>query len=175
MIKVIPQIDKSWTLFLDRDGVINKKLENDYVKSIDEFEFLPMALEAIKVFSNHFNKIIIVTNQQGIGKQLMTDFDLKKVHQHLIKEVKTFGGNIDAIYYAPQLASENSIMRKPNIGMAITAKNDFPSIDFNKSVMIGDSISDMEFAQNTNMFEVFIGESKEYYSIDSLYSFSKLL
>jgi histidinol-phosphate phosphatase family protein len=175
MSKAIPPIDKNWTLFLDRDGVINKKLDNDYVKTINEFEFLPNVLEALKVFSKHFHKIVIVTNQQGISKKLMSDYDLEKVHQYLLKEVTAFGGTIDAIYHAPQLASENSIMRKPNIGMAITAKNDFPSIDFNKCIMIGDSISDMEFAQNTNMFEVFIGENEDYFCIDSLYSFCKLL
>ena len=68
----IPKIDTSWTLFLDRDGVINKKLEGDYVKIIDEFEFLPYALEAIKLFSSRFHKVVIVTNQQGISKRLMT-------------------------------------------------------------------------------------------------------
>ena len=126
----IPKIDTSWTLFLDRDGVINKKLENDYVKTIDEFEFLPQVLEAIKQFSSHFQKIVVVTNQQGISKKLMTENDLEKVHQYLLAEVNKYGGKIDAIYYAPQLAEENSVMRKPNIGMAMAAKKEFPSIDF---------------------------------------------
>ena len=99
----IPKIDTSWTLFLDRDGVINKKLEGDYVKIIDEFEFLPYALEAIKLFSSRFHKVVIVTNQQGINKRLMTEDDLHKVHQHLLQEVQNFGGRIDAIYHAPQL------------------------------------------------------------------------
>ena len=124
----IPKIDTSWTLFLDRDGVINKKLDGDYVKTIYEFEFLPYALEAIKLFSSHFHRIIIVTNQQGISKCLMTEDVLHKVHQHLLQEVQNFGGRIDAIYHAPQLAEENSIMRKPNIGMAIQAKEEFSSI-----------------------------------------------
>ena len=85
MTFTLPKIDKSWTLFLDRDGVINKKLENDYVKTIDEFEFLPQVLEAIKQFSSHFQKIVIVTNQQGISKKLMTENDLEKVHQYFGK------------------------------------------------------------------------------------------
>ena len=171
----IPKIDTSWTLFLDRDGVINKKLDNDYVKTINEFEFLPYALEAIKLFSNHFHRIVIVTNQQGISKGLMTENDLHKVHQHLLQEVQNHGGRIDAIYHAPQFAEENSIMRKPNIGMALKAKEEFSSIDFKKSIMVGDSFSDMEFAKNTNMFAVLIGQSEKYFSIDSLISLSKLL
>ena len=171
----IPKIDTSWTLFLDRDGVINKKLEGDYVKSIDEFEFLPSTLEAIKLFSSRFHRVVVVTNQQGISKRLMTEDDLHKVHQHLLQEIQNFGGRIDAIYHAPQLAEENSNMRKPNIGMALQAKEEFPSIDFKKSIMVGDSTSDMEFAQNANMFAVLIGQSEKYFCTDSLISLSKLL
>ena len=171
----IPKIDTSWTLFLDRDGVINKKLDGDYVKTIDEFEFLPYALEAIKLFSSQFHRVVIVTNQQGISKRLMTEDDLHTVHQHLFQEVQNFGGKIDAIYHAPQLAEENSIMRKPNIGMALQAKEEFKSIDFKKSIMVGDSISDMEFAKNANMFAVLIGQSEKYFCTDSLISLSKLL
>ena len=171
----IPKIDTSWTLFLDRDGVINKKLKNKYIKNIDEFEFLPNVLEAIRLLSSRFHKIFIVTNQQGISKLLMTEDDLYKVHQHLLKEVKNFGGRIDAIYHAPQLADENSMMRKPNIGMALQAKEDFPSIDFKKSIMIGDSISDMKFAKNLNMFGIFIGQSEKYFCIDSLMNLTKIL
>ena len=105
----------------------------------------------------------------------MTENDLHIVHQHLIQEVQSFGGRIDAIYHAPQLAEENSIMRKPNIGMALQAKEEFPSINFKKIIIVGDSISDMEFAKNTNMFAVFIGQSEEYFCADSLISLSKLL
>jgi histidinol-phosphate phosphatase family protein len=175
MTFTLPKIDKSWTLFLDRDGVINKKLENDYVNTIDEFEFLPQVLEAIKQFSSHFQKIVIVTNQQGISKKLMTENDLEKVHKYLLAEVNKYGGKIDAIYYAPQLAEENSVMRKPNIGMAMAAKKEFPSIDFKKSIMVGDSISDMEFAKNANMLGIMIGKSESYYSTDSLISLSQLI
>ena len=104
----------------------------------------------------------------------MTEDDLHKIHQHLVQEVQNHGGRIDAIYHAPQLAEENSIMRKPNIGMALKAKEEFSSIDFKKSIMVGDSISDMEFAKNTNMFAVLIGQSEKYFSVDSLISLSKL-
>ena len=105
----------------------------------------------------------------------MTEDDLHKVHQHLLQEVQNFGGRIDAIYHAPQLAEENSNMRKPNIGMALQAKEEFPSIDFKKSIMVGDSISDIEFAKNANMFAILIGQSEKYFCTDSLISLSKLL
>jgi histidinol-phosphate phosphatase family protein len=171
MTDLLSKIDNSWTLFLDRDGVINKKLDGDYVKTVDEFEFLKNSLESIIGFSRYFHKIIIVTNQQGIGKKLMTEDSLTIVHDHLKNEIEKNGGRIDAIYHAPKLASENSIMRKPNTGMAIAAQKEFPSIDFTKSIMIGDSISDMEFAENAGMNSVFIGTNNNYFCIKSLFDF----
>jgi HAD superfamily hydrolase (TIGR01662 family) len=98
----------------------------------------------------------------------MTEDDLSKVHNHLLKEVEKLNGRIDAIYHAPQLESENSIMRKPNTGMAFLAQKEFPSIEFSKSIMVGDSISDMEFAKNAGMNSLFIGKSYNYNCIESL-------
>lgn len=151
----ISPVDKSWTLFLDRDGVINTRIENDYVKTPDEFHFLPSAVEAIVTFSALFGKIVVVTNQQGIGKGIYSHEDLASVHQKMLREVESAGGHIDAVFYAPQLASENSPMRKPGIGMAIAAKEKFPEIDFAKSIMVGDTASDMEFARAAGMKFVF--------------------
>jgi len=73
--------DGTWTLFLDRDDTINKRLPGDYVKNWSEFEFLPHALEALQYFSQIFNKLIIVTNQQGIGKEIMTAAQLDEITQ----------------------------------------------------------------------------------------------
>ena len=172
-------IDNSWTLFLDRDGVINKKRDNDYVKTVAEFEFLPGALAAITNFSNSFGRIIIITNQQGVGKGIMSEQAITEIHRHLITKVKEKGGKIDAIYHAPQLVAEKSAMRKPEIGMAVKAGNDFPEIDFAKSIMVGDSPSDMEFGKRANMVNVLVGnnasEESENYTIASLSNFSKLL
>lgn len=156
-IGVFPEVDKSWTLFLDRDGVINKKRDNDYVKSVDELEMLPEAAESIAAFSQLFGRVVIVTNQQGIGKGLMTEEDLSSVHAVVAEKVEALGGKIDAFYFAPQLASENSEMRKPRPGMALKAKEEFPEIDFAKSIMVGDSPSDIEFAKNAGLIPVKIG------------------
>lgn len=152
-------IDKSWTLFLDRDGVINKKIDNDYVRNVNQFEWLPGAIEAIVSLSKKFGRIIIVTNQQGIGKKWMTENDLESIHQYLKTEIEKAGGHIDAIYFAPQLKGENSPMRKPETGMALQAKKDFPEIDFKKSIMVGDSLHDMDFGKRMGMKTVFISAS----------------
>lgn len=156
----LPDINKEWTLFLDRDGVINKKLDNDYVKHLGELEILPGALEAIAQFTEKFGRIFIVTNQQGIGKGLMTHEDLALVHREIINRLDALDGRIDAIYYAPQLAAEKSEMRKPEIGMALLAKHEFPEVDFSKSIMVGDSISDMEFGEKAGLFNIYIHSDK---------------
>lgn len=172
------EISKQWTLFLDRDGVLNKKLENDYVKTTQQFQLIENVLPALKKLRKIFGRIIIVTNQQGIGKQLMTDEDLNNIHQHMLNIFKTENIYIDKIYYAPQLASTKSIMRKPNIGMALKAKEDFSDISFSQSIMIGDSLSDIQFAQNAGMYSIYLSENPEHFFpydfvFKDLFEFSK--
>ena len=151
--------DKAWTLFLDRDGVINRKLDNDYVKSWEEFEFLPGSLEALARFAGIFGHIVIVTNQQGIGKGIHTVEQLNEVHRRMMTEITRAGGRIDKIYFCPGLAKDNPPCRKPNPGMAHDAKRDFSSIDFNRSVIVGDSMSDMEMGRAVGMHTVFISST----------------
>jgi histidinol-phosphate phosphatase family protein len=151
-------IDKTWTLFLDRDGVINQKLENDYVKEYDEFVFMPNVKETLQVLRKQFNRLIVVTNQQGIGKGLMTENDFMRLHWQIEAELFSYEVKFDKVYHCPDLSSKNSPNRKPQIGMALAAKNDFPDIDFAKSIMIGDSISDMEFGKKAGMQTIFFGK-----------------
>lgn len=146
---------KGWTLFLDRDGVINKKLENDYVKNWNQFVFCDGSLTAIKKLAEVFFKIIIVTNQRGIGKKLMTVEQLDVIHQNMVNKIILAGGRIDKIYFCED-KNDSSDCRKPNTGMGLKAKIDFPEIDFEKSIMVGDSISDIEFAKKLGMKSVYI-------------------
>ena len=173
-------IDKTWTLFLDRDGVINKKLENDYVKHWIEFEFLNDVHAALKHLNSVFGKIVVVTNQQGIGKGLYRTEDLELIHKNMKYEIEYLGGRIDNIYFSPYLNQENHPSRKPGIGMALQAKQDFPEIDFSKSIIVGDSMSDMEFGRNAGMKTVYISENDKYdnkidFNFRSLLEFSKAL
>jgi D-glycero-D-manno-heptose 1,7-bisphosphate phosphatase len=156
MIKDKLQIDLSWSLFLDRDGVINKKLDEDYVKNFSEFKFIDGTLESIAKLSLLFNKIMVVTNQQGVGKKLMKLDELHEIHNKMLEEIKKNKGRIDNIYYCTATREEESFFRKPNVGMALRAKKDFPEIDFKKSVIVGDSISDMQFGRKMRMKTVFI-------------------
>jgi histidinol-phosphate phosphatase family protein len=148
--------NKGWTLFLDRDGVINERLPGAYVERVEQFKFTNNCLEAFSIFNDIFNRIVVVTNQQGIGKGIMNDVQLSDIHSFMQKEVERASGRIDGVYFCPELAKSKSQCRKPNPGMAFQAKKDFPEIEFSKSVMVGDSISDMEFGKRLNMQTVLI-------------------
>ncbi len=168
------QIDKGWSLFLDRDGVINERIVDGYVTRWEEFTFLPGVLEALKVFDKLFGRIVVVSNQQGVGKELMTESDVIGIHEKLEEQVKKYGGRIDSIYFAPHLAKERNIMRKPNVGMALKARRDFPDIRFRQSVIVGDSLTDMLFGRRLGMQTVFLSENisdlrKGYKLIDYTY------
>jgi histidinol-phosphate phosphatase family protein len=151
-------ISKDWTLFLDRDGVINRKLENDYVKHWIDFEFIEDSFTALKKLAEIFGHIVVVTNQQGIGKRLYRTEDLELIHKNMLYEISYHGGRIDKVYFSPYLKEENHPTRKPGIGMALQARKDFPAIDLHKSMMVGDSMSDMEFGRNTGMKTVYISD-----------------
>jgi histidinol-phosphate phosphatase family protein len=146
-------------LFLDRDGVINKRIIDGYVTQPDEFIFEEKSLKALSVFSKIFKFIVVVTNQQGIGKGIYTEADLQKVHQKMLSEINLSEGRIDAIYYAPHLASENHSDRKPGIGMPLKAKQEFPLINFKHSIMVGDSKTDMLMGRAIGTTNILISES----------------
>jgi D-glycero-alpha-D-manno-heptose 1-phosphate guanylyltransferase len=147
-------IDTGWTLFLDRDGVINHEKKEEYVLNKTEFRFYDGVLEAMKLFRSKFKTIVIVTNQRGIGKGLMTENDLTGIHEHMLAEINSNGGRFDKIYYCTS-TEKTAFNRKPNPGMALLAKNDFPGIDFSKSIMVGNKLTDMLFGRNAGIFTVF--------------------
>lgn len=148
-------IDKSWTLFLDRDGVINEDKVGSYIFNADEFVFLSGAPACFKALTEKFGHIIVVTNQRGVGRGLMTVEDLTSIHQKMNMEIGIAGGKIDAIYYAPATIN-NDPHRKPNPGMAFQAQADFPAINLSKSIMAGNKMSDMAFGKNAGMYTIYI-------------------
>jgi D-glycero-D-manno-heptose 1,7-bisphosphate phosphatase len=151
----LPEIDHTWTLFLDRDGVINVEIPGDYVNHWNDFKFYPGAAEAIAKLRSHFSHIMVVTNQRGIARGRTREIDLIEIHQNLMQRIEDLGGKIDRIYFCPDLDSA-SPNRKPQPGMAFQAKADFPTIDFNRSIMVGNTLSDMRFGKNLGMFTIFI-------------------
>jgi D-glycero-alpha-D-manno-heptose 1-phosphate guanylyltransferase len=165
------------SLFLDRDGVINVRIIGGYVTKTSEFEFIDKAKEAIGILSCYFKHIFVVTNQQGIGKGLMTATDADDIHNYMISSIKKNGGKIDKVYICPALAAENHIDRKPNPGMAVKAAKDFPDVDFNNSFMAGDSQSDIDFGKNAGMKTISIGSEMlgANHNFSSLHDFSQFI
>jgi len=148
-------IDKSWTLFIDRDGVINHEKKEDYILNWEEFRFYEGVEKAFQKLAGKFGKIIIVSNQRGVGKQLMTEHDLRTIHQNMQDAIETAGGRIDKIYYCTSTDNKHPD-RKPNPGMAFHAKNYFDSVELSRSVIIGNKPSDMLFGKNAGIYSVFL-------------------
>ncbi len=146
----LKKIDRSWTLFLDRDGVINNENHGNYINTWDEFKFFPGVKEAIKTFTEKFGYIFIITNQRGVAKGLTKLDDLEIIHKNLLEEVSTAGGKITKVYFCSDM-DNFSKNRKPNPGMGLQVKEEFPEVDFSKTVMIGNTISDMEFGRNVGV------------------------
>ena len=138
------------TLFLDRDGVINRWLPGDYVRSWDQFAFLPGILECLREWARKFRRIIVVSNQRGVGKGKMSLEELEKVHARMLGEISRAGGRIDHIYVCTAVEDEDT-RRKPNPGMFMEACRDYPDIVPERSVMLGDSRYDRDFALNCGM------------------------
>lgn len=157
-------IDKSWTLFLDRDGVINEENVGSYITSWDEFKFCDGVLDALKQLNEVFGNIVVVTNQRGVGKGVMTKEALKQIGENMTAEVAASGGRIDKIY-ACTATEDSHPNRKPNTGMALQAKEDYPQIDFKKSVMVGNSPGDLEFGKRLGMHTVFLTTKYEPFAL----------
>jgi len=152
------------TLFLDRDGVINMKLDGRYVRNFEEFEFIPGAELAIANLSKIFKRILIVTNQQGIAKGIMSTEDLNSLHQNMLQQLKITGGTIEKMYYCPHLDTANCKCRKPNTGMIEQAIIDFPNLENKNSYLVGDSDSDIAAGNEMGLITV---------KVDNEYSLAK--
>lgn len=166
-------IDASWTLFLDRDGVINHRIMGGYIKKIEEFYFLDNVPQAIAKFTSIFNHIFVVTNQQGIAKGIMTESNLLEIHSYMLNKLESMNARITKCYYAPEIKGDPNSTRKPNPAMGLKAKAEFPEINFSKSIMVGDTDSDILFGKNLGMKTVRI-KTEEPIKVEADYTCSSL-
>jgi D-glycero-D-manno-heptose 1,7-bisphosphate phosphatase len=135
------------TAFLDRDGVINvSPPEGDYIRTWEQFRFLPRAIDALRLLTAAGVRVIVATNQRGVARGLMSEDELLGIHARMLEALEREGAGIDATYYCPHEKGECSC-RKPDVGLFLRARKDFPEIDFAESAMVGDSLSDMEAGQ----------------------------
>jgi D-glycero-D-manno-heptose 1,7-bisphosphate phosphatase len=148
-------------IFLDRDGVINRKLpENAYVRGPAEFEFLPGSIEALSVLRALGFLLIVTTNQRGIGRGLMTETDLHAVHEHMISELLKNHIHLDGVYHCPHDVYEQCGCRKPEPGMILKASAEL-CVDVARSYMVGDSPSDVAAGRRAGTRTVRIGDSAD--------------
>lgn len=143
-------------VFLDRDGVINRKAPHGaYVVSWGDFDFLPGVERAIVSLNASQRKVIVVSNQRAIALGLMSESDLWAIQENLNTHLASFGAHLDAVYYCPHDYSQCNC-RKPATGLFERAFKEFPEICPANSVMIGDSYSDILAGASMRMRTIFI-------------------
>lgn len=131
-------------IFLDRDGVINEN-RADYVKSWEEFVFLPGSTGALRALAHVSAPIVVVSNQSAIGRGLVGHETVEGIHRRMRAAICEEGGQIDAVYYCPHCPGEGCCCRKPRPGLLLRAADEL-MIDLERSYFIGDAIGDMEAA-----------------------------
>ncbi len=134
------------TVFLDRDGVINRD-SPDYIKSWEEFNFLPGSLDALKEFHENGYRVVLITNQSAVGRGMITPGGLNHIHQMMKDEIASHGGLVSDIFFCPHVPAEGCACRKPEPGMILQARKKY-HIDLLQAVMVGDSAKDIECAKN---------------------------
>ena len=129
-------------VFLDRDGIINRRIHDGYVTRLSEFEFLPDTIPAVRMLGALARPIIVVVEpSRGVAKRLVHPRTLEQITTWFVEEIIAAGGHIDAVYYCPHAPTDDCPCRKPKPGLFFQAANDF-GVDLAQSVMIGDSLSD---------------------------------
>jgi D-glycero-D-manno-heptose 1,7-bisphosphate phosphatase len=144
------------TIFLDRDGVLNRKLpEGQYVTNWQHFELLPGIPQAIARLNQAGLRILVVTNQRGIALGLYTAADVDAIHDQLQAVLAQSGAHIDGFYFCPHDKHQCNC-RKPSPGLFEQAQAQFPEIEPATSLIIGDSLSDVDFGRNLGLTTIFI-------------------
>jgi D-glycero-D-manno-heptose 1,7-bisphosphate phosphatase len=143
-------------VFLDRDGVLNRKMpEGAYVRDWAQFHWLPGALDAVGRMNRAGLTVILVSNQRGIALGLYTTEELELIHANMQSQLARHGARLDAIYYCPHDQGECHC-RKPETGLFEQAWQRFPQANAKNSLVIGDSLSDIEAGHRLGMKTIFI-------------------
>jgi D-glycero-D-manno-heptose 1,7-bisphosphate phosphatase len=147
------------TIFLDRDGVINRDSPH-YIKSWGEFEFFPRSLEALRLLKTNGFDVIVITNQSAVGRGLLTNDRLLSIHKRMVEAVESNGGKIKDVFFCPHIPKDNCECRKPKPGLIHQAEQKY-KIDLDKSVMIGDKMSDIICGINAGCGRVILVDEKK--------------
>lgn len=151
-------------VFLDRDGTINK--ESHYLHEPEKFKLYPCSAEGIKKFRDMEYRIVVITNQPGIGMGYFTKEDFYRVNREMLRQLSESGILVDKIYFCPHSKSEQCDCRKPGQALIQRAKDEL-NLDLSRSIFIGDKTSDMETGKRAGMKTILVrtgfkGEDGEY-------------
>ncbi|OGK16416.1 hypothetical protein A2774_03090 [Candidatus Roizmanbacteria bacterium RIFCSPHIGHO2_01_FULL_39_12c] len=151
---------KRKAVFLDRDGIINKEVDN--LRNINQIRLLPHVAKAIKKFKRNGYLVIVITNQPVVARGWISESELEEINQELLRRLKNKGAIIDAVYYCPHHPKANLPKyrkdcsdRKPNISLIIKAVQDF-NISLKRSYFIGDSTTDLQTAFNAHIRSILV-------------------
>jgi D-glycero-D-manno-heptose 1,7-bisphosphate phosphatase len=148
------------TLILDRDGVLNKKPPRaEYVRTWDEFAWLPGAKDALRLLKEAGYRVIVVSNQAGVARGAMTENDLLLIHERMNAEVREAGGQIETIYYCPHDWEEGCECRKPKPGMLFQAQREF-NLDLSRTLFIGDDERDGQAADAAECLSALVSHER---------------
>ncbi len=146
-------------IFLDRDGTLNE--DKGYTYKIDDFKLVDGVVDGLIKLKNDGFEFIIVTNQSGIGRELYSEKDMKIFNNYLVEFLKNEGITFLGIYYCPHRPDDNCLCRKPKIGLFKEIKKDYPLIKLEKSYMIGDNLSDLDFGNKIGVKTILLGNNKK--------------
>lgn len=148
-------------VFFDRDGIVNKRIVGEYISSFEDFEFLPEIFDLMQKTKQAGFLAIVITNQQGIGKGLITENDVEMLHFSMQNAfLEKIGVNFDDIFVCGDLANSGSLRRKPEPGMILEAMEKW-NIDAENSWMIGDSETDALAGKQAGTKSILIGDFAE--------------
>jgi D-glycero-D-manno-heptose 1,7-bisphosphate phosphatase len=137
--------------FLDRDGVLNRRApEHDYVKSPAEFAWLAGAREGVLRLNREGWLVLVVTNQRGVARGLMTARDVEAIHARAQRELEAIGAHVDAFYYCPHGDEDGCACRKPAPGLILRAAQDW-RVDLGASFLVGDDERDLLAARRAGV------------------------
>jgi heptosyltransferase-2 len=159
----IDQIDQTnilsgFTIFLDRDGTLNP--DPGYIRSPDQYELLPGVPAALAKLKQAGARLVVVTNQSGVARGLLSLADLDAIHRKLKHLLQDAGAPLDAIYFCPHHPEERCHCRKPNTGMIDQAVRD-DAIDLARSYVVGDEVRDMELAKRVGARSILVSTGQD--------------
>ncbi|MEA1889244.1 MAG: D-glycero-beta-D-manno-heptose 1,7-bisphosphate 7-phosphatase [Pseudomonadota bacterium] len=146
------------TIILDRDGVINQD-SDDFIKSVDEWQPIPGSLEAIALLHRHGFRVVVITNQSGVARDLFSLATLNEIHRHMLNETRAKGGLIEAVFFCPHGPDDGCSCRKPATGMFrdVAARL---KIEMSGVPAVGDSMRDLQAAQEVGALPVLVKTGK---------------